>query len=305
MIDIFNELQKGLKKEQILKDEPMKNHTSFRIGGVADFFVRINNLEQLKFVLKLTKRFEIPLTIIGNGTNLLVSDKGIRGIVLKPEFNYYKLEKSNNKAKIIMGSSFSVGKLSNVALKEGLSGAEFLAGIPGSIGGAIRMNAGAHGREMKDIIVSTKYIDIYDESIKEINLEEHKFEYRNSLFSKLNSIILETTIELEYGEKEEILKKLDEYRKTRIEKQPLDFPSAGSTFKRIENKITAKLIDECGLKGYRIGNAAISSKHAGFIINLGNATCKDVLELVEYTKEMVKEKFNENIELEIILLGEF
>ena len=195
------------------------------------------------------------------------------------------------------------GKLSNIALKEELTGVEFLAGIPGTIGGAIRMNAGAYGREMKDVVASTKFME-KSGKVKKINLKEHEFEYRNSIFSRLDVVILETTIELNYGNKEEISAKINEYMKSRIEKQPLDLPSAGSTFKRAKDRITAQMIDECGLKGYRIGDAAVSQKHAGFVVNLGNATCKDVLELTEYIKKKVKEKFNQEIELEILMIGD-
>lgn len=198
---------------------------------------------------------------------------------------------------------FLFGKLSNIALKEELTGIEFLSGIPGTIGGAIRMNAGAYGSEMKDVIISIKYIE-KNGKIKKINLKEHEFEYRNSIFSKLDVIILETTIELNYGNKEDISNKISEYMKNRIEKQPLDFPSAGSVFKRNNNYIIAKMIDECGLKGFRIGDAAVSEKHAGFIVNLGKATCKDVLELIEYIKEKVRKKFNQDIKLEILMIGD-
>lgn len=304
MTNIFKELQKKLGKEQVLENEPMSKHTSFRIGGPADYFVKVSNLAEIKFVLELVEKNNIPLTVIGNGTNLLVSDKGIRGIVLKPEFNDFTVKRTKNRARIIVGSGFPIGKLSNIALKEELTGVEFLAGIPGTVGGAVRMNAGAHGREMKDVILSTKYIE-KNGKVKKINLQEHEFEYRNSIFSKLDVIILETELELRYGEKEKISKTVDEYMKSRIDKQPLELPSAGSTFKRVSDKIiTAKLIDECGLKGYRIGDAAVSEKHAGFVVNLGNATCKDVVQLTEYIKEKVKEKFNQDIELEILMIGE-
>lgn len=304
MTNILKELQKKLGHKQVLENEPMSKHTSFRIGGKADFFVKTNNLEETKFVLELAQKNEIPLTVIGNGTNLLVSDKGIRGIVLKPEINEFKVKRTKNSAKIIVGSGFPIGKLSNVALKEELTGIEFLAGIPGTVGGAVRMNAGAHGREMKDIVLSTKFIE-KNGKVKKINLEEHKFEYRNSVFSNMDVIILETEIELHYGEKEQISKTINDYMQSRIEKQPLDLPSAGSTFKRVSDTIiTAKLIDECGLKGYRVGDAAVSEKHAGFVVNLGNATCKDVLELTDYIKKKVKEKFNQDLELEILTIGE-
>lgn len=303
MIDILKELQKKIDKKQILANEPMSKHTSLKIGGIADFFVKVSNITELKFVLELSKKNKIPLTIIGNGTNLLVRDKGIRGIVLKPEFNEFKVERNKDKAFITVGAGFPVGKLANIALKEELSGLEFLAGIPGTIGGAIRMNAGAYGKEMKDIVVSTKYMQ-KDGKIKKINLEEHNFSYRNSTFSKLDVIILETVIEVDYGKNEEIQNKINEYMTSRIEKQPLDLPNAGSTFKRLEDIPTAKLIDDCGLKGYRVGDAAISEKHAGFVVNLGNAKAVEVIELINYIKEQVKIKFNKNIELEILVIGE-
>lgn len=303
MVNILKELQKSLGKEQVLENEPMSKHTSFRIGGVADFFVKVRSIDQLKLILDLTKKNQIPLTVVGNGTNLLVSDKGIRGIVLKIELNDFVVKRAKDKAIITVESGFPVGKLSNIALKEELTGVEFLAGIPGSIGGAIRMNAGAYGKEMKDVVISTKYMDL-NGRIKKINLVQHEFSYRSSIFSKMNVIILETTIQLSYGNKQEISDKINEYMKSRIEKQPLDLPNAGSTFKRTSNMITAKMIDECGLKGYRIGDAAVSEKHAGFVVNLGNATCKDILELTEFIKKKVKEKFNQDIELEILMIGE-
>lgn len=303
MIDILKELQKKINRKQILVNEPMAKHTSFKIGGNADFFVKVYEISELKFVLELSKKHEIPITIIGNGTNLLVRDKGIRGIVLKIELNDFKVERNKDKAFITVGAGFPVGKLSNIALKEELSGLEFLAGIPGTIGGAVRMNAGAYGKEMKDIVVSTKYMQ-KDGKIKKINLDEHNFSYRNSIFSSIDVIILETVIEVEYGKQEEIKEKIDEYMTSRIEKQPLDLPNAGSTFKRLEKVPTAKLIDECGLKGYRIGDAAISEKHAGFVVNLGNAKANEVIELIEYIKKEIKNKFDENIELEILVIGE-
>ena len=303
MVDILKELQKKIDKKRIFQNEEMSKHTSFKIGGVADFFIKVIDISELKFVLQFSKKNQIPITIVGNGTNLLVRDKGIRGIVLKLEFNEFKVERNKDKAFITIGAGFPVGKLANIALKEELAGLEFLAGIPGTIGGAVRMNAGAYGKEMKDIVVSTRYMQ-QDGKIKKINLEEHNFSYRNSIFSVLDVIILETTIEVKFGNKEEIKNKIDEYMNSRIEKQPLNLPNAGSTFKRLEDVPTAKLIDECGLKGYRIGDAAISEKHAGFVVNLGNAKAADVIELINYIKEQIKIKFNRNIELEILVIGE-
>ena len=303
MSDIIKELQKKIRREQIFENELMSKHTSFKIGGPADYFVKATNLNDIKHVLNISEKYKLPLTIVGNGTNLLVSDKGVRGIVLKLDLLDFKVKRTKDKAKIVVGSGFPIGKLSNIALKEELTGVEFLSGIPGTVGGAIRMNAGAYGKEMKDVVLSTKYME-KDGKIKKINLEEHEFGYRNSIFSKLDVIIIETTIELSYGKKKEISDKINEYMKSRMEKQPLELPNAGSTFKRTNDSITAMLIDECGLKGYRIGDAAVSEKHAGFIVNLGNASCKDVLDLIEYIKKKVKERFNQEIELEILVIGE-
>ena len=188
-------------------------------------------------------------------------------------------------------------------MREEIAGLEFLAGIPGTVGGAIRMNAGAYGNEIKDILIKTKYMT-YDGKIKTLDLKDHEFEYRNSIFSKIDGIILETTLVGKPGNKEEIEKKIQELNSLRREKQPLDYPSAGSTFKRMEGYIASKLIDDCGLKGFSIGGAEVSRKHAGFIINKGNATANDVLSLVAYVKNQVKHEFDVNIEMEILVVGE-
>lgn len=304
MTDLYKELQKGIDRKQILRDEKMSKHTSFKIGGPADFFIDIQNTKELKFVLELANKNNIPVTVVGNGTNLLVSDKGIRGIVIKISISDFKVVRKKDKAEITISSGYSVGKLAQLALKEELTGLEFLAGIPGSIGGAIRMNAGAYGSQMQDIVVSTRYME-RDGKIKKLNLDEHKFSYRNSIFAEMQDvIILETVIEAKYGNAKDIKIKMDEYMKSRIEKQPLDLPNAGSTFKRKGDIITAKIIDECGLKGYRIGDAAVSEKHAGFVVNVGNATAKEVLELTDYIKDTVKKEKNIDIELEILKIGE-
>ncbi len=302
MDEIEKILQEKIAKNRILKDEPMSKHTSFKIGGNAEYFIKIQNTEELKFVLKLAKDKNIPIQIVGNGTNLLVKDGGIDGFVIKLELNDFKIKKFKDEIWIIAGAGITLATLSGIALREELTGLEFLSGIPGTIGGAIRMNAGAYGGEMKDVVVRTKYMT-YDGKIKTIDLDEHKFEYRKSIFSELEGIILETTIKTKRGNKQQIEEKIKEYNTSRKEKQPLEYPNAGSTFKRKENIITAKLIDEAGLKGYNIGDAEVSTKHAGFIINKGKATAKEVLELVEYVKKQIKEKFNEEIELEILVIG--
>lgn len=298
------ELQEGINKKNIFKDEPMKNHTSFKVGGVADYFVKIESIDELKFLIKYTDEKNIPLTIVGNGTNLLVTDKGIRGIVARLEMNSFRFEKNADCVILTAEAGLLLPKLAAIALKEEFSGLEFLSGIPGTIGGAIRMNAGAYGSEMKDVVVKTRYLDRKTLKVKTLNLEGHKFEYRNSIFSKKDYIILETTLKLSKGNKDDIKAKMDEYMISRKEKQPYEYPNAGSTFKRKGDIITAKLIDECGLKGVNVGDACVSEKHAGFIINKGKATATDILELIDIIKKEVKEKKGIEIELEVLVLGE-
>lgn len=284
----------------MLLNEPMKKHTTFKIGGPADIFIKVNDTEELKFVLNLAKNENLPINIIGNGSNILVKDKGIRGIVLKLNFNEIIKE---DKDILNIGAGVLLSKLARFAMEEELTGIEFASGIPGSFGGAIYMNSGAYGNEIADKIILTTYIDENLE-IKTITKEEQEFSYRKSIFQKNNWIILGGKIKLEKGNKEEIKRKIEEYSKTRKEKQPLNMPNAGSIFKRGEGFITAQLIDKCGLKGYQIGDAQISTLHAGFIVNKGNATAKDILKLIEFTQDKVKEKFNVNIEPEIKILGE-
>lgn len=290
-------------EEKIIFDEPMKKHTSFKIGGTADQFVKVTNEEELKEAIKYAKDKNLKITIIGNGSNLLVLDKGIRGLVIKIDIQKLEIERKEKYAEITVGSGYKTMALGIKLMNEDLSGFEELSGIPGTIGGAIFMNAGAYGKEIKDINISTKCMD-YDGEIFELSNKEQEFEYRSSVFNKKDYIILETKLRLEYGKKEEIKKKMDEYLSSRKEKQPIEYPSAGSTFKRQKGVITAKLIDECGLKGFQIGGAKVSEKHAGFVINSDNATAKDVIDLIKYIKEKVNEKYGIKIKEEIRIVGE-
>ena len=303
MDDIDRMLLEILDKNRVLKNEPMSKHTSFKIGGNAEYFLKIVSLDELKAVLNLANKRKINVTIVGNGTNLLVKEGGIKGFIIKLELKNFKIKKNTNAIIITVESGMAVSTLSNIAIKEEIAGLEFLSGIPGTVGGALRMNAGAYGSEMKDIVLKTRYMT-YDGKMKTINNNEHKFDYRSSIFSNSKFIIIDTTLELKKGNKEEIENKVKEYSKLRREHQPLEYPSAGSTFKRNDKFITAKLIDDCGLKGYNIGDAEVSTKHAGFIINKGNATATDVLNLIKHVKSEVKSKFDVDIELEIIVLGE-
>lgn len=303
MEGIEKELQNFLNRADILKNEPMAKHTSFKIGGNAEYFIKVKSIQNLKKILILANKKNIPITIVGNGTNLLVREGGIKGFVLKLDFNEFKIKRNANEILITVEAGMSLAALSAIALKEEIEGLEFLSGIPGTIGGAVRMNAGAYGTEMKDIVLKTKVMT-YDGKVKNLTLEEQNFSYRNSVFANNEFIILETTLKLKKGNKEEIEAKMKEYALSRKNSQPLEYPNAGSTFKRVEGKITAKLIDECGLKGFNVGDAEISRKHAGFVVNKGNATAEDVLNLSKIVQQKVKEKFDVNIELEILVLGE-
>ena len=300
---ICDKLKKITDQNNIYINEPMKKHTSFKVGGNADVFVKIRNVKELKEVLKIIKEERLPFFIMGNGSNLLVKDNGIRGIVLKIELDKIEIDKKEEYYYIKVGAGVKLMAFARRLLREEIEGFEFASGIPGTIGGAIRMNAGAYGGEMKDIVVETTFMDT-EGNIHILKNSEHEFEYRNSIFSKKNWIILETTLKLKKGNKKQIKEKMEEYASSRSEKQPLKYPSAGSTFRRGEGYITAKLIDECGLKGYRIGDAQVSELHAGFVINKGNATAEDLLKLIEQVKEKVYEKFNKKIELEIQVIGE-
>lgn len=294
----------GLKiaSEKIKYNEEMKNYTSFKIGGPADCLIKIDNTEDLKEVLNLAQEKQIPLTILGNGSNVLISDKGIEGITLIIKIEKLEIEENGDKIKVTVGAGEKNAKIARTFLNQDISGFEEISGIPGTIGGAIRMNAGAHGKEMKDIVKKVKAIS-YNGEQKEFTNEEMKFEYRRSMLKDEKYIVTEVELELTKGKKEEIQAKMEEYKTFRKEKQPIEYPSAGSTFKRGEDFITAKLIDEAGLKGYSVGDAEVSTKHAGFVINKGNATSEDVLKLVKYVQEKVYEKFGKKIELEVEIIG--
>ena len=303
--EIYNHLVNNLHISNVKMDEPMSKHTSFRIGGNCDIFVVASSVEEIKAVLKFATENSIQLYIVGNGSNLLVKDKGIRGIALKINLKGLQIDKvDEDKVRVTAEAGVQLGYLANELLKNNVGGFEFASGIPGTIGGAVRMNAGAYGSEFKDIVVTTRALNYNGEEVVLSN-EDQKFAYRSSLFCTEKLIILETVLELHYEENQaEIESKMKENMDARKEKQPIEYPSAGSTFKRGEDFITAKLIDECGLKGYSIGGAQVSEKHAGFIVNKGNATAEDVLKLVQYVKQCVKEKFGKDIELEVEVIGE-
>ena len=291
-----------ISKENIKLDEPMSKHTSFKTGGNAEVFATVETEKQIQELLKYSKINNIKLYIIGNGSNLLVSDEGIQGIVAKISFQELNISEQDEDIIVRVGAGYKVMALAQILKQKGITGFEELSGLPGTIGGANYMNAGAYGKEMKDVIIETKVLNKETNTIETLKKEEQELKYRSSLFKNKKYIILETTMKLQKGNTEEIEKKMNEYLTQRKEKQPLEYPSAGSTFKRGNGFITAKLIDECGLKGYQIGGAQISEKHAGFIINKDKATTKDILDLIEYTKKKVFEKFGVQIEEEVEII---
>ena len=296
-------LKLGISEEKILFDEPMSKHTTFKVGGPAECYMKIDDIKDLRNILKFAKNNDIKITVLGNGSNILVLDKGIEGIVLNIRFNKMEMLNFDGKIYANIGAGVKISIFGHLLLKNEITGFEELSGIPGTIGGAVRMNAGAHGKEFKDIVNTVTCMD-YDGNIKQFENKDMEFDYRRSMLKDKKYIVLEVGMQFEKGTEKDIRQKMEEYATYRKEKQPIEYPSAGSTFKRGSDYITAKLIDEAGLKGFSIGGAEVSEKHAGFIINKGNATAKDILELIEYVRNKIYEKYNKEIELEIEIIGE-
>lgn len=295
---MYQKLIDSLSKEtKILLNEPMKNHTSFKIGGPADIVIMPGSVDDIKKVIEFAKN--IPLYVIGNGSNLLVNDEGVHGIVLKISNCLNKVEVEGEYITAEAGATLTL--VSNIAKKDSLTGMEWAFGIPGSVGGAVYMNAGAYGGEMKDIVYETTYIN-ENNQIVTINNSEHGFSYRKSMFATQKNIILKTKLKLQKGNKDDIEAKMKELLEQRKLKQPLEYPSAGSTFKRPEGYFVGKIIEELNLKGMAIGGAQISEKHGGFIINKGNATAKDVKMLIDYIVNEVEKVYNIKLEPEVKMI---
>ena len=292
-----------IEEKNIIFNEEMCKYTTFKIGGPAECLIKIQSIKDLKEAIQFAEKNKIHISFIGNGSNLLITDKGIKGIVLLNRLEDIQIKDNENNIELIVKSGTKMSIIARKCLEQNITGFEELSGIPGTIGGAVIMNAGAHNKEMKHIVKSVKCID-YKGNEYEFSNKELGFEYRNSILKHEKYIITEVKLILNRGNKAEIKNKMEEYKKYRKEKQPIEYPSAGSTFKRGEDYITAKLIDEAGLKGYKIGGAEISKKHSGFIINTGNATANDVIELANIVKKEINLKFNKNIELEIEIIGE-
>jgi UDP-N-acetylmuramate dehydrogenase len=282
-------------------NEPMAEHTSFKIGGPADVFVKPRNIEGLVNIVNTYTERGIPLFVMGNGTNLLVRDKGIRGVVMQVADNIgvYVAEGES----ITAEAGISLSRLARVAMKHGLSGLEFAEGIPGTLGGAITMNAGAYNGEMSMVVEASEYMNPGGSIITIGNLQ-HRFGKRTSFVQEDGGVVLRTKLKLKKDDKERIKARMDEFRASRRKKQPLDLPSAGSIFKRPEGYFAGKLIQDCGLKGFRIGDAEVSGLHCGFIVNRGNATAEDVLRLIEYIREKVYAKFGVELQTEVKTVGE-
>lgn len=291
-----------LGEERVLIDEPMSNHTSFKIGGPADVIIFPKNNTQLGELIKYFISSRTPYMVMGNGTNLLVSDKGIRGVVIKIYENMDNCIVKGNLMEVDAGMLIS--KASKIALQYSLSGLEFAEGIPGTIGGAVTMNAGAYIGEMAMVVYQTEYMDV-NGNIITVTGEEHNFSYRTSIIQKTKGIVLKTQIKLCKDDSQKIKGLMDEFNFKRRDKQPLEWPSAGSVFKRPEGHFVGKLIDDCGLRELSIGGAQISEKHSGFIINRGAASCRDVLELIKQIQNTVKERFEVELEPELRIVGDF
>lgn len=298
----YDELKNIIPESRIKAEEPMKMHTTFRIGGPAKYFVVPETKEEVKAIIDCCKNADMPYYILGNGSNLLVSDKGYEGVVIQIFKNMNQIVLDGETITAQAGAILSA--VANKALEAELTGFEFAAGIPGTLGGACVMNAGAYGGEMKDVLVNVVVLT-QDGEFLTIPKEELELGYRTSVIAKKNYVVLEATIRLAKGDKEAIKARMDELKVQRTTKQPLEYPSAGSTFKRPVGYFAGKLIQDAGLRGFQVGGAQVSEKHCGFVINKDQATAADVAELMKQVSAIVKEQFGVELEAEVKRLGEF
>lgn len=300
-LKIYEELCEIVGGESVWKDEPMKKHTTFRIGGPADYFVTPHTFREVSEVIRLCREAQIPWYILGNGSNLLVSDKGYRGVIIQLFKNFNEVVVEDTCICAQAGAQNSV--IAKRALEAELTGFEFAAGIPGTMGGAVVMNAGAYGGEMKDVL---EEVTVLDENQEILTLPKEKLElgYRTSIIAKKQYVVLEAKLRLAKGEAQAIRARMEELKELRVTKQPLEYPSAGSTFKRPEGYFAGKLIMDAGLRGFSVGGAQVSEKHCGFVINKGDATAEDVDLLMKEVSRRVMEKFGVRLEPEVKRLGE-
>ena len=299
--ELYRALYEIVGEGNIIENEPLEKHTTFRIGGPARYFLKPDSAETLKEAILICKEHNIDFYVIGNGSNLLVSDRGYDGVVIKIDENFRKIRCEEDKIYATAGATLA--GIAQTALKNSLTGFEFAAGIPGTLGGALVMNAGAYGGEMKQVVESAKLLDSEGNFVVLSN-EELELGYRTSIIPKKGYIVLSAVIKLDYTENREAISvRMSELAAQRREKQPLEFPSAGSTFKRPEGYFAGKLIMDAGLRGFSIGGAAVSEKHCGFVINKGGATADDVMRLIEHVRATVFDKFGVELEPEVKLLG--
>lgn len=302
MLEKYKEIENIIdEKDRILYDEPMKKHTTVKVGGVADVVVLPKNVEEIKSLLSFAKKNDIPYYVIGCGSNLIVTDDEIHALIIKITNKFGKVYVNGNVITADAGASMPY--VSITAKRNSLSGFEFACGIPGTIGGGVRMNAGAYGSEIKDIFLQATYIDDKG-NINTINKDEMKFGYRHTFFSEHpDYIIISAKFVLNEKDVSEIETKMNENSIARKTKQPLEYPNFGSVFKRPEGYFVGKLVDDSGLRGYTIGGAQVSTKHTGFIVNTGNATCKDIVDLIHHIQNVVFEKFGVKLESEVVYIG--
>ena len=300
--NLYEKLAAVLGQEKVLAEEPMKKHTTFRVGGPADLFVMPSSEEEVKAAAAICDEEKVPYYIVGNGSNLLVSDKGYRGVIIQLYKEISRIRVEDNV--IYAQAGASLAKIANTALESSLTGFEFAAGIPGTIGGACVMNAGAYGGEMKDVLLEVRVMTSDGEVIV-LPKEKLELGYRTSVIAKEGYIVLEAAIELRPGEQETIRTYMEELREKRTSKQPLEYPSAGSTFKRPEGFFAGKLIQDAGLRGFQVGGAQVSEKHCGFVINAHEATAADIVSLMDQVSGRVREQFGVVLEPEVKKLGEF
>ncbi|MBB6215833.1 UDP-N-acetylmuramate dehydrogenase [Anaerosolibacter carboniphilus] len=299
--EIYEKLKEKIQIEHIRKNEMMKEHTSFKIGGPADIMILASTVEEIQHGLRVCKENNIPYYVIGNGSNLLVRDKGIRGVVIKIAENFSEVTISENHIKAQAGILLSV--LAKKIMRESLEGFEFASGIPGTLGGAAAMNAGAYGGEMKDVVTGALVLD-HCCNVIYLDREQLEFEYRNSVIQREGYVVLETDIALQKGDYERIKEITAELTVKRTTKQPLHLPSAGSTFKRPPGYFAGKLIEDAGLKGVRVGDAQVSELHSGFVVNVGNATAEDVIHLIKLIQKVVRDQFGVELHPEVRIVGE-
>jgi len=299
---VYEYIRANVPEEDILTEEPMSRHTTFRIGGEAACFIRISSEEQLRKLIPYFENVGVEYFVLGKGSNLLVGDKGYPGVILQISDACQQIEAEGNRLQVQAGAALS--KVALFAMERGLEGLEFAAGIPGTVGGGVVMNAGAYGGEMKQVVESVRVLSSEGE-ILTLDNDTMEFGYRTSIIRNRNFIVLSVTFRLREGNREEIRARIEDFQKRRMEKQPLNYPSAGSTFKRPEGYFAGKLIMDAGLRGFQIGDARVSDKHCGFVVNVGKATARDVTDVIEEVQEKVRERFGVSLEREVIYLGKF